>query len=531
MLTGETNRAVALVRQALAAVDRTAAPLLTGALLERLARYRWMSGDSEAAMRALEEAVAIIPAEPPSPERARCLAAHGQLLLLRARNAAATSRCQEAIAMARQVGARTEEGHALNTLGAALGALGQVDQGIARLRQARRIAEEVDDPEDLCRADHNLTDILLRNGRAEAALAAALQARQVAAQAGSAHTYGAGATAHATEALVLLGRWPEAERLLSDELDLEPPAQGRIDPILSFRYEHSSASGSVPVWSRSPRAAMTALPTSAGSRTSASSTIQAPPRKPRARSAAVRIARRVLPTPPGPTRLTRQAPVSFRLSSASSRRRPMKLDASAGRLPDGRAGLAIVKSNVPRPQAAEAGRLGASSVIPPISALRRPPRLTRMSIARLPCGRWTKWAVLAAWVVVFLVAGPLAGRLPGAEKNDPSASLPKDAESTRVVELARRFTPAIRSPRWWCTSAPAGSAPPTGSRSPTTCGAMPGSTAAAARSSARSWPGTARRSRWSSRSGWAAGVRRRAPRRSSRSAPSLATATAACGRT
>jgi ATP/maltotriose-dependent transcriptional regulator MalT len=135
--------------------------------------------------------------------------------------------------MARQVGARTEEGHALNTLGAALGALGQVDEGIARLRQARRIAEEVDDPEDLCRAGHNLTDILLRNGRAEAALAAALQARQVAAQAGSAHTYGAGATAHATEALVLLGRWPEAERLLGDELDLEPPAQGRIDPILA----------------------------------------------------------------------------------------------------------------------------------------------------------------------------------------------------------------------------------------------------------------------------------------------------------
>jgi RND superfamily putative drug exporter len=69
-----------------------------------------------------------------------------------------------------------------------------------------------------------------------------------------------------------------------------------------------------------------------------------------------------------------------------------------------------------------------------------------MSIARLPCGRWTKWAVLAAWVVVFLVAGPLAGRLPGAEKNDPSASLPKDAESTRVVELARRFTPSDTVP-------------------------------------------------------------------------------------
>jgi tetratricopeptide (TPR) repeat protein len=211
---------VALVRQALAAVDRTAEPLRAGVLLERLARYQWMSGDSEAAMQALEEAVAIIPAEPPSPERARCLAAHAQLLLLRARNAAATSRCQEAIAVARQVGARSEEGHALNTLGATLGALGQVDEGIARLRQARRIAEEADDPEDLCRADHNLTDILLREGRAEAALAAALQAREVADRVGSAHIYGAAATAHAAEALVLLGRWPEAERLLGDEVDL-----------------------------------------------------------------------------------------------------------------------------------------------------------------------------------------------------------------------------------------------------------------------------------------------------------------------
>jgi RND superfamily putative drug exporter len=67
-------------------------------------------------------------------------------------------------------------------------------------------------------------------------------------------------------------------------------------------------------------------------------------------------------------------------------------------------------------------------------------------IARLPCGRWTKWAVLAAWVVVFVVAGPLAGKLPGAEKNDPSASLPKNAESTRVLELAKRFAPSDTVP-------------------------------------------------------------------------------------
>jgi RND superfamily putative drug exporter len=68
------------------------------------------------------------------------------------------------------------------------------------------------------------------------------------------------------------------------------------------------------------------------------------------------------------------------------------------------------------------------------------------SIVGIPCGRWTKWAVLAAWVAVFIVAGPLAGKLKGAEKNDASASLPRNAESTRVVDLAKRFTPSDTVP-------------------------------------------------------------------------------------
>jgi putative drug exporter of the RND superfamily len=68
------------------------------------------------------------------------------------------------------------------------------------------------------------------------------------------------------------------------------------------------------------------------------------------------------------------------------------------------------------------------------------------SIAGIPCGRWTKWAVLAAWLVVFVVAGPLAGKLKGIEKNDPADALPKNAESTRVVDLAKQFTPSDTVP-------------------------------------------------------------------------------------
>jgi len=67
-------------------------------------------------------------------------------------------------------------------------------------------------------------------------------------------------------------------------------------------------------------------------------------------------------------------------------------------------------------------------------------------IARLPAGRWTKWVVLAFWIAVVAVAGPVAGKLNGAQKNDASEWLPSNAESTRVVELAKRFTPSDTLP-------------------------------------------------------------------------------------
>src|SRR5215203_3620694 len=63
-------------------------------------------------------------------------------------------------------------------------------------------------------------------------------------------------------------------------------------------------------------------------------------------------------------------------------------------------------------------------------------------LAALPGGRWSKWVVLVFWVAVFAVAGPLAGKLNSAQQNDSSAWLPKNAESTQVVELAKRFAPS-----------------------------------------------------------------------------------------
>ena len=62
-------------------------------------------------------------------------------------------------------------------------------------------------------------------------------------------------------------------------------------------------------------------------------------------------------------------------------------------------------------------------------------------IARLVSGRWSKWIVLALWIVVLAIALPLAGKLSGVEKNDNSAWLPGNAEATKVSDLQKQIQP------------------------------------------------------------------------------------------
>ena len=68
------------------------------------------------------------------------------------------------------------------------------------------------------------------------------------------------------------------------------------------------------------------------------------------------------------------------------------------------------------------------------------------SIVAWPCGRRAKWLVLAAWIALLAAAGPLAGKLPGAEVNNPSAYLPAGAQSTQELHLQSTFVPANLNP-------------------------------------------------------------------------------------
>jgi DNA-binding CsgD family transcriptional regulator len=234
-LAGYDDRAIALGRLALDRVDEAAEPLRAGALLERLARYHWTSANTPLAMAAIERAVAIIPPEPPSEELARALAAHGQLLMLLGHHAEARARGEQAVAVARQVGARAVEGHALTTLGTCLGILGHTEEGISDMEQGRRIAWELVNVDDLGRSHANLATVLDQVGRSAEAAQVFLEGAEAVRQHGALARYGPNHLPDAANALLNLGRREEAERLLDQAFDLDLRSPGLRGRALTVR--------------------------------------------------------------------------------------------------------------------------------------------------------------------------------------------------------------------------------------------------------------------------------------------------------
>jgi DNA-binding CsgD family transcriptional regulator len=206
----ESQRSVDHVR---AAIAETTDPIRSGRLHAMLGRNAWAIGSTELAFEAYGRAIELLPAEPPTEELAMALAERARGLMLLSRFREAEDRCREAIAVARRVGARGCEGHATNTLGVCAASLGRVDEGLALLRDALVIAEDLERPEDLDRAYTNLAYVLINAGRLDEAVGLMDDNRATVEQMGFL-LLGAGIT-NTGEVLALLGRYDEAEALLA----------------------------------------------------------------------------------------------------------------------------------------------------------------------------------------------------------------------------------------------------------------------------------------------------------------------------
>jgi DNA-binding CsgD family transcriptional regulator/tetratricopeptide (TPR) repeat protein len=230
-LAGRVKRAVALANEGLEGLDEAADPVRAAELLLLLGQYHWSAGDEPASLAAYDQAVQVLP-DQPSPELAGALAAHAQGLLMAGRGREAGLRAEHALAVARAVGARSAEAHALDMLGSCMASMGEVETGIAYLIEARRLAEQVGSGHDLVRASLNLGVVLSSVGRVGESLEVWGEGYQVARRYGIQRgMMGSVVVVNLADMLFQLGRWEEVDRLLGQALEYETAAAFRLHRV------------------------------------------------------------------------------------------------------------------------------------------------------------------------------------------------------------------------------------------------------------------------------------------------------------
>jgi tetratricopeptide (TPR) repeat protein len=213
-------------------------PVRTALRLERLARFRWLDGDTATAHRTYAEARRIIP-EAPSAARARVFAAAAQSLMLQARYLESRALTEHAVTVARAVDARAELAHAWDTLGVDLARTGRHEDGDRLLRDATAMASALGDDAEVGRCYVNRSEMLtlafagadaVRVGEEGLALAAV---RTV---------FAAPLLGNVLGGLFLLGRWEELDARFAAGLETEPTSWAAV-PMRSAHCRVALARG------------------------------------------------------------------------------------------------------------------------------------------------------------------------------------------------------------------------------------------------------------------------------------------------
>lgn len=259
---GEPERALALFDEALSELGASSDPERLALVLEARAQALAVLVRSEETFSTLERAAALLPPEPPTVARAVVLNSLARVRGVFANDyEGCAAAAEEALSAARAARAREQEANAQIMLGVARCYLGEHQAGIASLEVGRQLAEAVGADATALRADLNLSDSLEVLGRHHDAAEVAERGLALAARVGLArHVYGMFLLLNRAVALVHLGRWSEAETLLSEAIDDVPSGalagvlhlQRAAVAVRAGRYEAATADMDVatrhPAW-------------------------------------------------------------------------------------------------------------------------------------------------------------------------------------------------------------------------------------------------------------------------------------------
>jgi DNA-binding CsgD family transcriptional regulator len=221
-LAGDQARAANLAEKSIALIDERTDPVAAALAHERLGRYVWAAGRDQEALSMYRRAVELMPAEPPSEERAFVLAAEGQVLMLCAHSAEAEARCEEAIAIAAEVGAPAVEAHALNTMIPLLSEREAFEDAIAATSKALATGTEMSLVEEIGRSYVNGSDVLDQLGRIEESIGLAREGVERMRELGADRGFGDFLRGEIAARLLRLARWEEAGELLAELLGRAP---------------------------------------------------------------------------------------------------------------------------------------------------------------------------------------------------------------------------------------------------------------------------------------------------------------------
>jgi DNA-binding CsgD family transcriptional regulator len=228
--SGEFRQAVGLAKEAIEVVDEEAEPLRAALAYDRLSGYL-LDAEPEVEVVRLDQqmlaaswrAVELVPAEPPTPLRARVAAGLARSLMVARDYEAAREHGEEALAVARAAGSVGDEATALLIVSLLELRFGDPETARQLLRDADRAAAAAGNRSLELQARHGLGAFELDLGNLAAACAALDQATELAERSGLIWSgYGIDSRVLRCIAHYAAGNWDEAERVASTADERRP---------------------------------------------------------------------------------------------------------------------------------------------------------------------------------------------------------------------------------------------------------------------------------------------------------------------